>query len=87
MNWKHHITVPVFAHDLICTTCPPKTDREQRVNNSDSPVKSRLPAISLRELFTAKIAGITGGEQVSAGIFYFFGKKFIPDDSPRRQCR
>jgi hypothetical protein len=65
MNCKHHITVPIFAHDLICTTYPPKTRGEQRVNNSDSPVKSRLSVISLDELFTAKRQEKTGGEQVA----------------------
>jgi hypothetical protein len=67
MNCKHHIMVPVFAYDLICTTYPPKTCGEQRVNNSDSPLKSRLPAISAIKLFTAKRRKKTGGEQVQFG--------------------
>jgi hypothetical protein len=66
MNWKHHITVPGFAHDLICTTYPPKTRGEQWVNNLYSPVKSIALAIFTLELFTAKQQGKTGGEQVAS---------------------
>ena len=83
MNCKHHIMVPVFAYDLICTTYPPKMRGEQRVNNSDSPLKSRLPAFQALELFTEKQPEKTGGEQVSAGIFENFLKKVSPDDSLR----
>ena len=70
MNWKHHIMVPVFAYVLICTTYPPKTHCEQRVNNSNPPLKSRLPTILAIELFTAKRQRKIGGEQVGAGIFW-----------------
>ena len=68
MNWKHLITVPVFAYVLICTTYPPKTLCEQQVNNSNPPLKSRLPTILAIELFTARRQRKTGGEQVGAGI-------------------
>jgi hypothetical protein len=43
---------------------------EQRMNNSDSLVKSRFPTVAPIELFTAKRRKKTGGEQVSAGVLY-----------------
>ena len=61
--------VPVFAYVLICTDYPPKTHCEQRVNNSNSPLKSRLPTILAIELFTAKRQLKIGGEQVGAKVF------------------
>ena len=83
MNCKHHSRIFRTDYDLICTTCPPKTRGEQQVNNSDSPLKSRLSAIVACELFTEKQPEKTGGEQVSAGIFENFLKKVSPDDSLR----
>jgi hypothetical protein len=65
MNCKDTIRNLISDHDLICTVYPPKIRREQLVNNSDSPLKSRFPAISARELFTVKPLGKTGGEQVA----------------------
>lgn len=78
MNWKHHSRIFRTGYDLICTVYPPKMRCGQRVNNSHSPLKSRLPAFQALELFTEKQPGKTGGEQVSAGIFENFSKKVQP---------
>lgn len=55
MNWEQHTKIPGLAYQLISTTCPPKTTSEQRVNNADSPVKSRLPGFRTRKLFTENL--------------------------------
>ena len=64
MNCEHHSIISRTDYDLICTTYPLKRRGEQRVNNSDSRVKSRVMSISTVELFTAKRRTKTGGEQV-----------------------